>query len=105
MMRNGFNSRRKYSRISNPEPARSKKVIVPNKFKILLLSFSFILLASCAGAPKIIICLSNPAKGGFDCVDKNQKPFFLLTKDSENYICTDPAGEQALLEYFKRNKK
>jgi len=66
--------------------------------KTLLKSFSLLLFVSCAGGPDIDLCASD-GDTGMDCVNKAGDSYFLLFKDSTNYICLSPNDARKLLQY------
>lgn len=60
-------------------------------------------MVACGKGPIITVCISNPDKSGFECVDHEQKKFFLPYQLSENYVATPSEDLRSLLEYMKRN--
>jgi hypothetical protein len=69
----------------------------------LILAGLVVLLAGCGHGPVVTVCVSDPAKGGFDCIDHDQKAFFLKYEDSENYVAMPPDDLKTLLDYIKVN--
>lgn len=52
-----------------------------------------------------MVCVSDPAAGGFDCFDENtQKQSFLKYSDSDKYIALPPDDAQTLLTYCSQGK-
>lgn len=70
---------------------------------ILLLALP---LSNCGNGPKVKVCVSDPAAGGFDCYDENSgKSSFIAYQDSDKYVAFDPSDAQALLNYCSQNSK
>lgn len=60
--------------------------------------------SSCASpGPLIDVCVSDPARVGFECRDKKQQPYFLPYEKSENYIAIPPNDFETLVNYCKKN--
>lgn len=71
---------------------------------LLTCSLAF-LLSSCKHGPKLMVCVSDPSEGGFDCYDENLKVnSFLKYQDSDKYIALPPDDAQTLLTYFSQGK-
>lgn len=66
------------------------------KFKILFILLSF---TACNSGPKVDVCISDPKNNGFQCVDKNQKKYFLKYQDSDNYVAFSSEDARTLLTY------
>lgn len=69
--------------------------------KISLSVFSCALLLSCSGGPKVTLCISSPADGGFACVDHKENESFLKYEESDKYIAVSPEDFRTILEYAK----
>lgn len=70
---------------------------MPQKLFLILL---LLCLISCKPGPKVIVCISDPQVGGFDCHDQNTgKDFFLKYEDSDKYVAMPPADAQAVFDY------
>jgi hypothetical protein len=72
------------------------------KFKILFIAFS---LVGCAGSEikKVTVCVSDPIRGGFDCVDPNGARFFLGYGQSNNFVGFSPVDfNQVLLQCLEK---
>ena len=74
---------------------------MPNRFKILFLSFSMSACATVTPGPLVDVCISNPSELGFDCINKAQVGYFLPYSESENYTSLPPDDFEALLNYCK----
>lgn len=57
--------------------------------------------ASCNDAPKVDVCISDPANNQMACVDRDKKSYVLPYAQSENYVCLVPEDLKTVLEYCK----
>jgi hypothetical protein len=74
--------------------------------KILLLCFLAYLLSSCKEGPKVMVCISDPAVGGFDCYDPTtKKNTFLKYQDSDKYVAMAPDDAQTLFNYCAQSER
>lgn len=70
----------------------------------LWLIFSVIILSeialSCGSGPKLKICISDPAKGGFDCYDeRTSEASFILYSESDKFTALDPENAKTLINW------
>ena len=76
------------------------------KFRILFLSFSFLVLSGCPTAPKLTICVSSPETQTWECV-RPDKTEYSISYDiigvEENWIATPAEEFQTLIEWIKAN--
>lgn len=77
--------------------------MLPQSSKTLLLALS--LISSCAHGPKLDVCLSDPAKAQFDCIDKQKKAYVVPFEKTDNYVCMPPNDYEILLDYLKTQCK
>ncbi len=75
--------------------------------KHLLTSLTICLLSSaCGTAPKVQVCISDPATGGFDCFDEaTQKSSFIAYADSDKFVAFNPTDAQTLLDFCSQGVK
>jgi hypothetical protein len=68
----------------------------------LFLSCSFL---GCGDAPKVTVCVSDPANNGFQCHNyKTGVDSFLDYQESENFVAMSPGDSRRVLEYCKRKR-
>lgn len=68
--------------------------------KLLLMLSLICLLSSCKNGPKVSVCISDPASGGFSCFDEQTgKSFFVAYEASDKYVAFSPSDAQALLSF------
>lgn len=61
-----------------------------------------VFLTGCPEGPRVAVCVSSAdVKHGFDCVDKDGKPFELKYERSLNWVAMSPSDTRTLLEYCK----
>ena len=73
---------------------------------IICLLALIVLVISCAGGPLITVCISDPAKGGFDCYDEQTKiNSFLAYADSDKFVAMSPTDAQTLANYCSQAPK
>lgn len=71
-------------------------------FRVCLSACSVLILAtSCASGPSVTLCISDPPKNGFQCVDPQGKAFFLAYADSANYVAMSPDDTEHLFSWIK----
>ena len=64
----------------------------------LLLMLCLVCLASCISGVEVQVCVSDPARGGFQCYNKRtEKESFVKFEDSNGYIAFTPDDAQKLL--------
>lgn len=49
------------------------------------------------------MCISDPDRNQFDCVDYNNKVFYVSYRDSSNYVAFSPKDAELLLNYCKKS--
>ena len=70
-----------------------------NKLCYVAIAVVLVLTSSCGGSgPVVDVCVSVPSKGGFICVDRDQKAYFKAYAESEKYIAFSPSDAQQLIE-------
>lgn len=75
----------------------------PRLWLILLLALP---LSSCGHGPKVTVCVSDPAVGGFDCYNENTgKSSFLAYAGSDKYVAFSPTDAQTLLNFCSQQPK
>lgn len=52
--------------------------------------------------PKVTLCISDPAVGGFQCVKPNKEVFFLRYEASENYVAMSPQDFKKVIDWMKQ---
>lgn len=73
--------------------------LLPRLWLTLLLPV-VLLVPSCGTGPKVAVCISDPALGGFDCYDeKTQGAYFVSYANSNRYVALSPPDAQLLLNY------
>jgi hypothetical protein len=75
--------------------------MLQRRFKTLYLALGSLLVGSCGSAPKVTICISDPLKNGFQCVDHDKKEFFIAYQKSENYVAMSPDDFRQVVEWVK----
>lgn len=79
---------------------------MPMQQKLLLTLLAASLLSSCGSGPKVTVCVSDPAAGGFNCYNENtQQSSFLVYSASDKYIAFDPTDAQTLLNFCAQSSK
>lgn len=74
------------------------------RFKVLFVGLS-LLLGSCGSGPKVTICIVDSVNGGMQCVDPQDRAFFLSLQEAENYVALPPNDMRTLIEYCGLSKK
>ena len=75
------------------------------RLRISLICCLAFLLNSCKEGPKVMVCISDPQAGGFDCFDQvSQKSSFLKYADSDKYVAMPPTDAQSLFDYCAQGK-
>lgn len=73
------------------------------KKSLLLVLFSLLCVSSsltgCKGGPRVTLCISNPMRGGFNCVTPDDKDYFLPYQNSDNFIALSPNDARTFFEY------
>lgn len=64
----------------------------------LLLMLYLVCLSSCVSGVEVMVCISDPDRGGFQCYNKKtEKESFVKFEDSNGFIAFTPDDAQKLL--------
>lgn len=64
-----------------------------------ILSLAF-LLSDCKSGPKVTVCVSDPAAGGFDCYNEaTNLGSFIPYSQSDRFIALPPTDAQTVLNF------
>lgn len=74
------------------------------KYASLLILCSSFLLSSCGGL-EVVVCISNPEAGTFECSPPSGEPYSMPFADTENYVCLSPSDARTVIEKAKRCEK
>lgn len=68
-------------------------------------AFSLLFLVSSLGCtrpgPRVTVCISNPAAGGAECVNRDGTSNSLPYVETDNYVMFSPDDAEAILNYCK----
>lgn len=74
--------------------------------KLSLILSLVVLLSSCGHGPKVTVCVSDPAAGGFDCYNENtQQSSFMAYAASDKFVAFSPTDAQTLLNFCNQPNK
>ena len=73
--------------------------------KLLLLAIFSASLVSCKNAPKVDICISNPAEGGASCVRPDKSDYDLPYEETDNFVMFSPEDAKQLLDFCRMNRE
>lgn len=69
-------------------------------------SLSLILSGCVKNGPKVDVCVSDPDRGGFQCIAKDEKTTYFIEYRNSAGVVGIPADDfKTMLEWIKRNAK
>lgn len=76
------------------------------KFNVLCIAVSLLFLGSCKiPGPLVSTCVSNPDAFGLECVDREEKPYFVHYANSQAYVCYSAQDHKSIVDWINARMK